>query len=421
MQRRSRIHSLLALSASVAMVTTMTASAQITSARLGGTVADASGAVIGHAQVVATNTATNLTQTATANDSGEYQFASLPPGPYTLTITAPGFAQRVENGLVLTVGQSATLSVVLAIGANTQSTTVNASEAMINSTSAEISTVIDEHSVKELPLNGRDPSSLVFLSAGVTNELQSQASTLPTTNSFPTESGASAGGGRQGSTWYLLDGVSNMDTFALLAAPFPNADATQEFRVITNNFDARYGFAPSAVVSIQTKSGTNQFHGGLFEFIRNNDLNAGNYFSGAVDQLKRNQFGGYIGGPILRDKLFFFTNYQGTRNTYNSSTNPTYTPTAAMLAGDFSAVPASNLTGPLASTVFNPGTQQVNVSKFSPGAVALAASLPLGQAAATGLTNYANPGVKASYDENTSRLDYNINDSQRVFLRSLSL
>ena len=132
---RIRIHSILALSACAALATAVTATAQVTSARLGGTVADASGAVIGHAQIKATNTATNLTEAVTANDSGEYQFASLPPGPYTLTITAPGFAQSVENGVVLTVGQSATLPVVLAVGADTQSTTVNASEAMINSTS----------------------------------------------------------------------------------------------------------------------------------------------------------------------------------------------------------------------------------------------------------------------------------------------
>ena len=194
MHRTSRFHSMLAVSACATLATTLTAFAQVTSARLGGTVTDASGAVVGRAQVKATNTATNLTQATTANANGEYQFAALPPGPYSLTVMAPGFAQSVEQGIVLTVGQSATLPVVLTVGADTQSTTVNASEAMINSTSAEISTVIGENSVKELPLNGRDPSSLVFLSAGVTNELQSQASTLPTSNSFPTESGASAGG-----------------------------------------------------------------------------------------------------------------------------------------------------------------------------------------------------------------------------------
>jgi hypothetical protein len=415
MQRSRR---LLTLALSTAACLTAPVHAQVTSARLTGQIVDSSGAAIAHAQVKATATATGLTQQTTADATGNYAFASLPPGPYTLTADAPGFQQAVNTGVTLTVGQSASLNITLAVGASTQSTTVNASGSMINSTTAEISQVIDENSVKELPLNGRDPSSLVFLSAGVTNELQSQASTLPTSNSFPTESGASAGGGRQGSTWYLLDGVSNMDTFALLAAPFPNADATEEFRVITNNFDARYGFAPSAVVSIETKSGTNKFHGGAFEFIRNNDLNAGNYFTGAVDQLKRNQFGGYVGGPILHDKLFFFTNYQGTRNTYNSSTNPTYTPTAAMLNGDFSAVPASNLTGPLAASVFEPGTQQVDPAHFSAGALALAKSLPLGQAASTGLTNFAAPAVKATYDENTSRLDYDINAAQRLFARS---
>ncbi len=395
-----------------------TGHAQVTSARLSGQIVDSSGAAIPRAHVKATGTATGLTQETTADAVGTYSFPSLPPGPYTLTVDAQGFQQSVNTGIVLTVGQSAALNITLAVGAATQSTTVNASESMINTTTAEISDVVDENSVKELPLNGRDPSSLVMLSAGVTNELQSQASTLPTSNSFPTESGASAGGGRQGSTWYLLDGVSNMDTFALLAAPFPNADATQEFRVITNNFDARYGFAPSAVVSIETKSGTNQFHGGLFEFIRNNALNAANYFTGAVDQLKRNQFGGYVGGPILHDKLFFFTNYQGTRNSYNSSSNPTYTPTAAMLNGDFSAVAKSDLNGPLAASVFEPGTQQVDPSHFSPGALALAKSLPLGQDPGTGLTNFVSPAVKATYNENTSRVDYDLNAAQRLFARS---
>jgi hypothetical protein len=417
-----RVSTGLSLSLGLAACTVLAApaalQAQVTSARLSGSVLDASGAAVAGAQVKATSTATNLTQNVTADGAGNYAFASLPPGPYTVTVDASGFQESVDTGIVLTVGQSASLNITVKVGQATESTTVNAAAEIINTSTAEISQVIDENSVKELPLNGRDPSSLVFLSAGVTNELQSQASTLPGGNSFPTESGASAGGGRQGSTWYLLDGVSNMDTFALLAAPFPNADATQEFRVITNNFDARYGFAPSAVVSIQTKSGTNQFHGGAFEFIRNNVLNASNYFTGAVDQLKRNQFGGYVGGPILHDRLFFFTNYQGTRNHYASSSNPVYTPTAAMIAGDFSAVPASNLTGPLASSVFNPGTQQVNPAKFSPGALAILKSVPLGQVASTGLTNVSNPAAQESYNENTSRLDYTINDKQRVFVRS---
>ena len=393
--------------------------AQVTSAHLGGVVADATGAVLPGAEVVAKNAGTGLTVTAMADAAGNYRFQTLPPGEYTIKATLAGFAALEQRGVVLTVGQSATLNLTLKTGSVAETVTVVGGAELLNTTTAEISQVMDEDAVKDLPLNGRDPSSLVNLAAGVTNELVSQASTLPTGNSFPTESGASAGGGRQGSTWYLLDGVSNMDTFALLAAPFPNADATKEFRVISNNFDARYGFAPSAVVSIQTKAGTNDFHGGLFEFIRNNDLYAANWFTHNVDMLKRNQFGGYVGGPILRDKLFFFTNYQGTRSHYNSASNPTYTPTAAMLEGDFSAA-AADLSGPLVKytgSAFD-SSYQIDPSKFSKAAVKLAALLPAGGAAATGLTNYVNPAQKFNYDENTARIDYNINSQQRVFLRS---
>jgi len=412
----------LALTALIMVGLSAAAWAQNTAAHLSGRIVDSSGAVVPHARVTATDVGTNLSQTVASDSAGVYSLVALPPGTYTLTAEAPGFSTRVQTGIVLTVAQSASLDIALKPGAAAETITVNGGADLINTTTAEISQVIGEEAIKDLPLNGRDPSSLVNLSVGVTNELVSQASTLPTSNSFPTESGASAGGQRQGSTWYLLDGVSNMDTFALLAAPFPNADATQEFRVISNNFDARYGFAPSAVVSIQTKSGTNLFHGGLFEFIRNNDLNASNWFTGAVDPLKRNQFGGDIGGPIFRDKLFFFTNYQGTRSTYQASSNPTETPTQAMLSGDFSGVPAADLNGPLAGVfqTVNGKPNQVSTALFSPGALAIAKSLPVGVNPATGETNYAAPAQKFTYNENTSRLDYTINPSQRVFLRSFT-
>jgi hypothetical protein len=417
MNRISR--NVLAL-AGVSLAFVCSAIAQTDSARLAGTTNDTSGAVVPHVHVTVQNTGTNLERRADSDGSGAYAFPALPPGQYSLTAEGPGFEKYIQTGITLTIGQAATLNVVLQPGAIQQTVTVTGGAELLNTTTSEIGQVVGEEEVRDLPLNGRDPSSLVDLSPGVTNELISQASTLPGNNSFPTESGASAGGQRQGSTWYLLDGVSNMDTNALLAAPFPNADATQEFRVISNNFDAQYGFAPSAVVSIQTKSGTNQFHGGLFEFIRNSDFNASNWFSGKVDLLKRNQFGGYVGGPILRDKLFFFTNYQGTRNSFNASSNPTYTPTQAMLNGDFSAVAPQDLNGPLAGVfhTVNGRPQQVDPSLFSPGALAIAKSLPTGGAAATGLTNYLTPAVRATYDENTSRLDYNINAAQRVFLRS---
>jgi hypothetical protein len=388
---------------------------QVSSAQLGGLVTDNSGAVIAGAHVTVVNTGTGASRTVDTNGMGDFIIPALDPGSYTVTVDAPGFEKAVNN-VTLTVGEKRSLTFSLAIGAATQSVTVSSSGELINTTSADISTVVDEAEVKELPLNGRDPSSLVLLTTGVSNVLNTSAGAVQA--AIPTETAASAGGGRQGSTYYLLDGVPNMDTYILTAAPFPNADATQEFRVISNNYGAQYGFAPSAVVSIQTKSGTDRYHGAVFEFLRNNRLNAGNYFTGLVDPLKRNQFGGAFGGPVLKNKLFFFLNYQATRASETSSTNTTFTPTAAMLQGDFSAVPQT-LGGPFHTVNGKPN--QVDPAQFSPGALALAKVMPVGQDASTGQVNFRGPAYKINYDEGTGRLDYAISDKQRAVLRSFIL
>jgi outer membrane receptor protein involved in Fe transport len=395
-----------------------------TSARLTGSVTDPSGAVVPNAQVVALNIDTSLSLTAKSDSAGNYAFNSIPVGNYKVTATAAGFEALVETGVQLTVGQSATLNLPLKAGGSSETVTVEGGADLINTTSADLGQTVDEATIHDLPLNGRDPGTLVTLSAGVTNELNSNASTLQTTNSFPNESGASAGGQRQGSTWYLLDGVSHMDTYLLLALPFPNPDATQEFRVISNNFDARNGFAPAAIVSIQTKSGSNRYHGGVFEFLRNGYFNAADYFSGpaygspkAVDPLHRNQFGAYVGGyvPHFKDKLFFFTNYQGTRQTSQAETNVTFTPTQAERNGDFTAL----LAGPNPIVLPAPFVgNKIDPSLYSPGAVKLLADIPVGQNAQTGQTNVAYPKQPTVYNENTTRLDYDINDKQRLFVRS---
>lgn len=388
---------------------------QVSSAQLGGAISDNSGAVIAGAHVTILNTGTGASRSAESNPTGEFIVPTLDPGTYTVTVEAPGFETAV-NTVTLTVGDKKSLKIPLAIGAATQSVTVNSSGELINTTSADISTVVDQAEVQELPLNGRDPSSLVLLTTGVSNVLSTSAGAVQA--AIPTETAASAGGGRQGSTYYLLDGVPNMDTYILTAAPFPNADATQEFRVISNNYGAQYGFAPSAVVSIQTRSGTDRYHGSLFEFLRNNALNAGNYFTGLVDPLKRNQFGGAVGGPILKNKLFFFVNYQATRSSLASSTNTTFTPTAAMLQGDFSAVPQP-LGGPFHPADGKPN--QVDPALFSQGALAMAGVMPQGQDASTGEVYYRGPAYRVSYDEGTGRLDYSLSSKQHAVLRSFIL
>ncbi len=393
------------------LAVTMIGYGQNTNAVLNGTIVDSTGASVPQAHVTAVNTSTNESGSADSNGSGSYSVGQLQPGSYTLTVERSGFRKFMQTGIVLTVSQAATLNVTLQPGDVTQTVSVNADAQLINATTAELSTVVNEHAISQLPLNGRDPSSLVFLAPGVTNVLNTGGGALQTGFSFPTETGGSANGGRQGSTYYLLDGIPNMDTYLLLAAPFPNADAVQEFRVISNNFDAHYGFSPGAVVSIQTKGGTNELHGGVFEFLRNNDLNAGNYFSHVVDTLKRNQFGAYLGGPILKNKVFLFGNYQGTRASSQGGTNVTYTPTAAMLNGDFSAVPYA-LKGPFVNN-------RVNPTLLSIAAVTIAKTgLPLGQDPATGQTNYQSAGVKNTFDEGTGRLDWAISDKQHLVLRS---
>ena len=318
---------------------------QGTSASLTGQITDATGAAVAGANVTAKNTDTNLARTSISNGDGVYIVSPLPPGNYSLTVEAKGFQRYIQQGIVLAVDVSATQNVSLKAGSVQQTVTVTEEAELINTTTAELGTTVNQAAITQLPLNGRDPSSLVLLAPGTTSVTAPGGQGggmggqpgVQSGFSFPTETGASASGGRQGSTYYLLDGVPHMDNYTLLDAPFPNADAIEEFRVITNNFNALYGFAPGAVVSIETKSGSNKFHGGVFEFLRNKDLNASNsYFdptSSSPDPLRRNQFGGYVGGPIIKDKLFGFFNYQGTRNNSAALANRTQTPTAAMLGG----------------------------------------------------------------------------------------
>ena len=394
------------------------ATAQVTNATLNGIINDPNGAAVSGAHVLIRNLDTNSVETVDTNGTGSYSEGELPPGNYEITVESTGFRKSVQTGIVLTVGQVATLNISLQVGDAKETVTVSATAELINTTTADISAAINEHAIKELPLNGRDPSSLVLLTTGVTNVMNTSGSFLQTSNSFSNESGASSGGGRQGSTYYLLDGAPHMDNYQELAAPFPNADATQEFRVISNNFDAQYGFSPGAVVSIQSKSGSNAFHGGVFEFLRNNDLNAANYFSHRVDPLKRNQFGGYGGGAILKDKLFFFANWQSTIANTTASANSTYTPTQAMLNGDFSAVPIT-LAAPF--TTINGKPNQVSPSLFSQAAYAIATTaLPIGQNPATGQVNYVGPPSDSTYREFTGRLDYSLSDKQHLFLRSFT-
>ncbi len=391
--------------------------AQVSDASLTGQVTDGTGAAIPGASVTLNNTGTNLTETAVSDEQGVYKIAPLPPGTYMLTVAAKDFSTYVQQGIILTVALSATQNVTLKPGSTEQTIRVTANAELIDTTSSSIGMAVNTEAITQLPLNGRDPQTLVFLAPGITNGVATGVAVNQGGFTFPAENGGSSGvgAGRADSTYYLLDGVPNMDNYVGLAAPFPNADATQEFRVITNNFNAEYGFAPGAIVTIETKSGTNNFHGSVWEFLRNKSFNASNWFSHTVDPLHQNQFGAAVGGPILKNKLFFFTNYQGTRNSTASTADFDYSYTPAMLSGDFSGV-SQILNAPFAT--INGKPNQINPALFNQAAVQIASTaLPVGQQPNGGVFFQSGKTIN-NYDEGTGRFDYNISPSQRLFFRA---
>jgi hypothetical protein len=417
--------------------------AQGTSASLTGQVTDPTGAAVVGASVTVTNIETNLSQTAKTDRVGIYLIRPLPIGKYILTIAAGGFDRYQQQGIQLTANQAATQDVFLKVaGGKTETVTVTSDAELINTSTAELGTTVGEAAISELPLDGRDPSGLVLLAPGTVNVLNHGGEGIQTGFSFPTETGASAAGGRQGSTFYMLDGVTNMDNYNLLTSPFPNADATMEFKVITSNFGAQYGFAPGAVVSIATKGGANHFHGGTFWYVRNNAMNATDWFSHQADTLRRNQYGAFAGGPIKKDKLFLFGSYQGTKIIWNSTDSLTTTPTAAMLTGDFSglataadlASSTTDLLGPFKTIDGKPNQLDTSIAKLSPAAlyfaqngmikgantVANGTTLTSGAQLADGDMMYTYPTVHNTYDEGTLRADYNLSPSHALTLRSFT-
>ena len=394
---------------------------------ISGTVTDPSGAVLTGVSVTALNTGTGLTVTVATTGSGTYVIPLLPTGTYNLTFLKEGFKTESQTGMVLNADESASANVVLAVGSATEKVTVSAAAATLETESAALTESIGETAIKELPLNGRNPASLVLLAPGTTDVLKTNAGVNQTYTTHPYESGASANGGRQGSTYYLLDGSNNMDPYLLLAAPFPNADATQEFSVIGNNFDAQYGFSPGAVVSIVTKSGTNQWHGNLFEFNRNDMFSSKDYFTGAKDVLKRNQFGGSLGGAIIRDKLFIFGNYQETLAAVAGNSGSSFTPTTAMRGGDFSAICTAGFTAGLCNdptTQIWKGPKPANgprvpylnnliTDPLNAGVLAILQFVPAGTNPVTGQGFIPGAVHRPDDYQYTIRADYNFNDKHR--------
>jgi hypothetical protein len=389
--------------------------------QINGIVRDSSGLVIPGAEVKATQTATGVVRTASSAADGNYTLPDLPIGPYMIEVTKEGFSKYVQTGIVLQVDSNPTVNVSLQVGAVTEQVTVEAGAAQVETRTTAIGSVVTNQQVAEMPLNGRDPHELIFL-AGMAN--YPGAASFNSIRNYPTVV-VSVAGGNGDTTTYLLDGSMWQDPYNSLSLPLPFPDALQEFKVETSAAPAQYGFHAGATVNAVTKSGANDYHGDLFEFLRNGDLNARDFFAQKRDTLKRNQFGGVIGGPVLprfKNKLFFFGGYQRTSLRSDGTQNTAFIPTPAALAGDFTA---------LASPACNNGVQKtlssslgfvnntISPSLLNPVSVNIAKTLPAVLNDPCGKTLF---GLVADQDENlvTAKVDWQINEKNSFFGRYMS-
>ena len=311
--------------------------AQYTTSTLGVTIVDASGAAVPDATISVRSVDTGLQKTSTSGSNGSFIFNALPIGRYVVTVEKAGFSTFTQTGITLTVNQPVNIPVTLKVGGASEKVTVTAEAPMLDTETATVGQLTSNKSIVDLPLNGRAPQTLLFLAAGTANETGKYCLVNCQGGVYPGEQDANVGGAGTRSVNYQMDGGNHNDSYLNTNLPFPNPDAIQEFNVGTDNLSAQYGIGAGAVVNIVTKSGTNSIHGDAFEFVRNGDLNAKNYFAPTHDTLKRNQYGFAVGGPILKSKLFYFGTYQGTKTRSSALGNVAFVPTAAERSGDFSA------------------------------------------------------------------------------------
>ena len=391
-------------------------------AQIAGTVQDATGAAVPGADIKLTQTDTGVVRTVTSGPGGEYALTSLATGPYKLEVSKQGFSTYVQTGIVLAVADSPTIPVVLKVGAVSEQVQVEANAAMVETQATGVSSVMENQRILDLPLNGRNPADLIQLAGAAIQLPQFNASSRSFQGQAGGEGYAVAGGQSSGVT-YLLDGGLHNNPYDNLNLPLPFPDALQEFKLETSALTAQNGIHGGATVNAVTKSGTNDFHGDLFEFVRNNLFNATNPFSAKgtdgkrlTDGLKRNQFGGTIGGRIIRNKLFFFAGYQETLTRQLPASNLSFIPTAQMLAGDFTTIasPACNngrqinLGAPFVNNTLAP-------SLFDPASLKISQKLPQ-TSDPCGRFSFIQPIHDNEY-QLPIKIDYQMNQKNSMFGR----
>ena len=402
------------------LITASTAWAQLSTAQLSGRVTDESGAVLPGVTVAVTQTDTGLTRSVTTNANGTYVMPNLPTGPYRLEAALQGFRTYVQTGIVLQVAATPAINVSMAIGSLEETVSVEAATPLVDVQSAGIGDIVDNERIVELPLQGRQVTDLIVLAGAAV-----QTGVVGSRN-FPGGVTISVAGGLPTGIGYLLDGATHNSPQSNVNLPLPFPDALQEFRVATSGLSAQNGMHAAASVNAVTKSGTNAFRGNAFEFLRHRALNATSPFAKIGpdgrrqnDGLLRNQFGGTVGGPIARDRLFFFGGYQGTALRFRPADQIAFVPSAQMLAGDFTAVTSPACTG---SRQINLGggfvNNRINPALFSPAALNLARRLPAttdpcGQITFQ-TTDHSNEG------QGVGRMDYQMTADHSVFGRYMA-
>jgi hypothetical protein len=407
---------------------------------IAGTITDASGSVVQGANVTLTNIETGETHNMLTTGSGEYTFVNILPGRYKVEAEKTGFKKVIREPIIVEVESGLRVDIALQVGAVNQTVEVTSEAPLLQPETSSLGQVVETRTVTELPLNGRNPLALVALSAGVVPQGQPSAGNSSTGNPVGANPFAAGdfqiGGGQAGQSEILIDGVPTNGAYLNVVTVIPTQDAIQEFKVQTNNLGPEFGRFAGGVINLSTKSGTNSFHGSAYEFIRNKLLNANDFFSneGGVQRpaFTQNQFGANGGGPVIKDKLFFFSSYEGYRQR-KGNVLTAWMPTAAERTGNFSQIGSSGTstvlpiydpvtsancssTAPVCRTQF-PGNI-IPANRLDPTAQALLSYFPLpnsfGNPSGNFVENYPTGGNVNQINE---RVDYDLSENQRIFAR----
>ncbi len=413
--------------------------------KISGTISDSSGASIAGANVTLTNLNNNQKQQITSDSSGSYSFVNISPGRYKIQAEKSGFKNFVREPIIVEIESGLKIDIVMPVGAQTETVEVTGETPLLQPETNSLGQTIDQRTVTEMPLNGRNPIALTAMVPGVVPQGQPSAGNSSTGNAVGANPFAlgdfQVGGGMAGQSQILIDGVPTNGAYLNVVTVVPTQDAIQEFKVQTNNLGPEYGRFAGGVINLTTRAGGNQFHGSLYEFIRNKVLNANDFFDNrngvARPPFTQNQFGANAGGPIVRNKLFFFGAYEGFR-LRKGSPFQTYVPTDAERSGDFSQVGSS--TRPSAFTIYDPMTSGVNgnpacngsdaacrtafpgnvipAARIDPTAQALLNYFPKPNLTGSSTANFADSySTGGDINQYNGRIDYTLGQKQRIFGR----